>query len=134
MLLLEQLPDMEVKLNLMNNYPVKNFVDNIIADAMNEDSKYNRFCKVEYKGKSISNCGFTLALALAKVKPFMEEEVSTHYRDWKWSNIHYNDYKNMPWSRIPILQYFFDRFQTNHSPNNASWCIVRAVCSAQSRK
>ena len=74
---------MDTKLSLMSNYPVKNFVNRVFLDEHQGNlNTYGKFCQTRYNGRQFADCGFNLAIALAQVKPFLEEHLSEHPRDW----------------------------------------------------
>ena len=49
-----------------------------------------------------------MARAMADSYQFLEENVSPVVSDWKWGNVHENEYVNGEWSHTS-LRIFFDR-------------------------
>ena len=42
-------------------------------------------------------------------KKLLEKHISKYPEDWEWSNVHYKDYPNMPFSAINPLRWLFHR-------------------------
>jgi len=106
-----QIQDEPTRLDIFNNYQIKDFISSLIMEAAENPSasKYNRFCVASTSDKQGSPCALNLAKALAETKTFLEKHLSKHPRDWRWDNLHVNEYSNMPWSRIPVIRNLFHR-------------------------
>lgn len=60
----------------------------------------------EYKGDN--HCEYNSAKALSDAKRFLSKSISEDPKQWRWINLHTNEYTNLPWSRTP-LRFFFHR-------------------------
>ncbi|CDW85943.1 penicillin amidase family protein [Stylonychia lemnae] len=103
--------DNEVRLLITSNYPFNDFIQRMIRiiDQEPENSDLNQICEMKdssYRGKS--SCSFNIAKALAEAIDFLTVEISQDPNDWKWMNVHVNEYPNMPWSITP-LKFLFHR-------------------------
>lgn len=43
-----------------------------------------------------------MAMAMAQTYNYLRTEVSPDPKDWKWKNLHVNEYANVPWSLSPF--------------------------------
>ena len=83
------------------------------------------FCNVQYSNTSmnisqsqtINYCAYSAAMALVQTKEFLTKNVSTNINEWKWKNVHHNDYMALPWSRTP-LKFMFHRSNPSAGNNN----------------
>ncbi|CDW90800.1 penicillin amidase family protein [Stylonychia lemnae] len=103
--------DNEVRLQITSNYPFNDFIQRLIRiiDQEPENQDLNQICEMRdstYKGKS--SCSFNIAKALAEAIDFLTVEVSQNPKDWKWKNVHVNEYPNQPWSLTPF-KFLFHR-------------------------
>lgn len=137
--------DEDTKLQIVANYPFMDFYQRLVREIeINPDSqRLNHLCKdskASFQGTQ--TCAFMIVKSLADAYDFLETELSPNIQDWKWKNIHVNEYPNMPWSLSP-LKFLFHResvvggngntvkvskytyrklhktrrFKSNHSPN-----------------
>lgn len=108
-LLTEFVDDKMVRLTLASNYPFIDFFQIMVIALIEEPSsvRYNKLCKgayPEYKGDR--HCAYNMAKAMAQTNQFLINEVSPNSIDWKWKNVHVNEYANMPWSLTPFKTLF----------------------------
>jgi hypothetical protein len=109
--LTEQIADEAIKMPITNNYPFLDFYQRLILalTADINDQKSNNFCKgafPSYKGSQ--HCAHNMIRSFVEAKQILERDVSPKEEDWKWGNIHVNDYISSPWSMTP-LKYFFEK-------------------------
>ena len=114
--------DEEIRLTLAANYPFIDYFQRMIH-GLGEDPKEERFNKIcrgyypteEYKGDE--PCIYNMVRAMADTYEFLITEVSKDMNDWKWGNIHVNEYANLPWSLTPLKPLFHREISTGGNGN-----------------
>ena len=53
-----------------------------------------------YSGKA--QCAHNMAMALLEAREHLETHISTSRENWKYSNVHVNEYPSQPWSLTPF--------------------------------
>jgi len=60
----------------------------------------------DYKGEN--PCAYSIAMALVESHEWLTTKVSPDSSTWLWSDLHVNEYPNLPWSKTP-LKFLFHR-------------------------
>lgn len=105
----KQYPDNEEKrLKAIDNYGFVDFQERLFLDVHSQgvNSKFNAVCEGAYPGQA--TCAYNIAKAFALAYQHLTQHVSANQADWKWSNLHSNEYANLPWSKTP-LRFLFHR-------------------------
>jgi acyl-homoserine lactone acylase PvdQ len=58
-----------------------------------------------FEGK---NCEYNVIRSLKETNKWLVKTYGSNYENWKWGDVHLNDYENVPWSLTP-LKYIFHR-------------------------
>ena len=109
--------------------------DRMLRKSLEGDYLYNPVCKVpgrEYKSENI--CAFVIADALIATKKKLTSEVSPDPNDWKWGNMVIMRFDNTPWSYVPQLRPYIDRYIVipgNGNTNNIAEFGICAWSSAE---
>lgn len=123
----------ESRMFLVGDYTFFDFYKRLLKDVYlnKENSDFNKFCAgahPDYAGQNI--CAYNLATSFVKARAHLIENVSSNSRDWKWANVHANEYSNMPFSMTP-LRYLFHRevptFGNTHTPHVSKVNYVRSL-------
>ena len=79
--------------------------------ALEGDYSYNPLCKVpgkEYKSENI--CAYNVADALLATKKKLSDDISEDPNDWKWGDLVVTRFDNTPWSYVPQLRPYIDKY------------------------
>ena len=86
-------------------------LDRLLRLALQGEYPYNPVCKVpgrEYPSENI--CAFNIADALVATKKLLSTEVSPDPNDWKWGNMVIMKFDNTPWSYVPQVRPYINRY------------------------
>lgn len=113
-------PESESKrLKVIDNYNFVDFVERLFIDveANSGTSTFNKICAGanEYQGKHV--CAYNMATAFSQAYKHLTVNLSQRPENWKWVNVHSNDYANLPWSRTPLRMLFHREVPTFGSTN-----------------
>ena len=107
------------RLKMIDNYNFVDFVERLILDieSNSETSSFNRICENanDYKGKDV--CAYNLAVAFSQAHEHLSKNLSRRESDWKWANVHSNEYANLPWSKTPLRLFFHREVPTFGNTN-----------------
>jgi hypothetical protein len=76
------------------------------VQAKGNKSKFNAVCEGAFDGQK--TCAYNIAKAFAQTYDHLVANVSANQADWKWSNVHSNEYNNLPWSKT-LFKFLFHR-------------------------
>lgn len=100
--------DAAQRMKVVDNYNFVDFTQRMLIDIEQNSgkSKFNVVCENAYEGHD--TCAYNIARAFGQAYDYLNQNVSSRPADWKWSNVHANEYANIPWSKTP-LKYMFHR-------------------------
>jgi len=99
------------RLAFSDNYHFTDTYQNLLTDIheLKHKSHYQVLCESTYEHFSGRNsCAYSVAMALVQTDEWLSSKVSHNTSKWQWSNLHMNEYPNLPWTKTP-LKYIFDR-------------------------
>lgn len=81
----------------MDNYAFVDFYQRLVISVSKDENKYNYLCKGAYNNSNYTGdnlCAYNIAMSFLKTKSFLEKEISKKSDNWKWKNVHVNEYSN----------------------------------------
>ena len=110
----------------MDNYDFQDFYQRLIIGLAKEpesfEQKYGRLCQRgyndEYSGPD--SCQHNIARAFYEAKVFLDQNISPLKENWKWKNVHVNEYAYAPWSMTPLKFIWHREVPTGGNGNTPS--------------
>ncbi len=109
--------DESKRLKMVDNYNFVDFTSRMLLDITNnqQDSKFNVVCEGAYYGHK--SCAYNLARAFQQAFDYLSVNVHARPDNWRWVNVHANEYSNLPWSKTPLKALFHREVPTFGNTN-----------------
>lgn len=100
----------KTRFKIIDNYNFVDFFERMILDIElnGQKSSFNQYCVDAHSYEGNDNCAYNIAKAFGLAHTHLQTHVSGSSANWKWVNVHSNEYPNIPWSKTP-LKYLFHR-------------------------
>jgi acyl-homoserine lactone acylase PvdQ len=99
----------ETRLKIVDSYFFIDFLQRMMfeLDQGTLSAEKAKLCSGAYSYKGPKVCEFNMAMAFVEAHKKLTS-ISAQESNWQWSQIHFNDYPTLPWSKTP-LKFLFHR-------------------------